>query len=82
MRHHSLALDAATLAAAGVHAQVAAGGVSVWNDPTRTDPQRHPAQADPLGPQRALVAAALLDAAAAKRARRAARNLRNARRGA
>ena len=83
MRSHSLALAAAALAAAGVHAQVAAGGVSVWNDPTRL--HRGPAPSDPLRPEGYAGSRAdrcdaerRLAAADAKRARRAARNLRHA----
>lgn len=71
MNPRSLAIAAAVLAAAGVHAQVAAGGgVSVWTDPR--GPRRAPAPRDPLQDARALAAAD------AKRARRAARNLRRA----
>lgn len=71
MLKRSLAI-AAALAAAGIHAQVAAGGApSVWVDPR--GPRRHPAPPNPLQDS------ARLAAADAKRARRAARNLRSAR---
>lgn len=63
---------AAAIASAGIQAQVAAGGApSVWTDPP--GPRRSPAPRDPLIDARAL------SAAEAKRARRAARNLRRAR---
>lgn len=62
---------AAAIAAAGISAQVAAGGApSVW--PYPRGPAGNPPRQDPAAAARAL------SAAEAKRARRAARNLRRA----
>lgn len=63
---------AAAIAAAGIQAQVVAGGApSVWADPP--GPAGNPPRQDQAAAARAL------SAAEAKRARRAARNLRRAR---